>query len=103
VTSHAATLGDVTTTEQLLASVEGRIHVDVRKLYPDAELPTIAFEQINESTSQLIYASTRPFADLAEGLLASAIKHFKDPISIARHDLPPGDGTSAKFVLTRKK
>jgi hypothetical protein len=102
VESHASTLGNVSTTEQLLASVEGRIHVDVRKLYPDAELPTISFLQIDEATSELIYASTRPFADLAEGLIASAIKHFQDPISIAREDLPPGNGTSAKFTLTRK-
>ncbi len=102
VTAHAETLGDVKTTEQLLASVENRIHVDVRKLYPNAELPTLEFQQLDESTSELFYTSSRPFADLAEGLIASTITHFGDPIELTRFDLPPGDGTKARFVLRRK-
>ncbi|WP_372894577.1 heme NO-binding domain-containing protein [Stieleria sp.] len=102
VRDHAATMGQVTTSEALLSSVEDRIHVDVRKLFPDAELPTIGFEQIDDRTSEVTYQSTRPFADLAEGLIAAAIKHFADPITMTREDLHPGDGTRAKFKLVRR-
>ena len=103
VEAHSATLADVSTTEQLLASVENRIHIDVRKLYPDAELPTIDFRKIDDWTSELTYASSKPFADLAEGLIESAILHFRDPISVTRQDLPPYDGTKATFSLKRSK
>ncbi len=99
--AHAATLGHVETTEQLLASVENRIHVEVRKLYPDAELPTLEFNQIDDTTAEMRYSSSRPFADLAEGLISAAIRHFGDPIEMTRKDLPPGDGTNASFVLKR--
>ena len=98
---HSATLRDVRTTEQLLASVESRIHVDVRKLYPDAELPHLDFKQMDERRAEVLYRSSRPLADLAEGLITTAVEHFGDPITVTREDLPPGDGTHARFVLQR--
>jgi hypothetical protein len=101
VSSHAVTMGEVRTTEELLASVENRIHVEVRKLFPDAELPTIGFEQIDLQTSVVLYQSKRPLADLAEGLIAASIDHFKEPIAIKREDLPPRNGTHVKFTLVR--
>lgn len=101
VESHADTLGKVKTTEELLSQVENRIHVEVRKLFPDAELPTIGFEQVDSVRSEVVYQSKRPFADLAEGLIAAAIEHFNDPITLTREDVPPTDGTYAKFVLIR--
>lgn len=101
VESHSDTLGDVQSTEQLLSEVENRIHVEVRKLFPDAELPTIAFETLSQGKSLVTYRSARPFADLADGLIAAAIEHFGDPIELSREDLPPQDGTHAKFLLTR--
>ncbi|QEG23025.1 heme NO-binding domain-containing protein [Mariniblastus fucicola] len=102
VDAHSATLGDVKTTEELLSQVENRIHVEVRKLFPDAELPTIGFLKIDEKTSEVVYQSKRPFADLAEGLIAAAIEHFDDPIEMTREDLPPGDGSHAKFLMRRE-
>jgi hypothetical protein len=101
VSSHSLTMGDVRSTEELLASVENRIHVDVRKLFPDAELPTIGFEQVDPQTSVILYRSKRPLADLAEGLITASIDHFKEPIAIKREDLPPMNGTHAKFTLVR--
>ena len=101
-TSHADTMGDVHSAEELLSSVESRIHVEVRKLFPDAELPTIGFQKMDERTSEVLYQSSRPFADLCEGLIAAAIKHFQDPITLTREDLPPHDGTHAKFVMARE-
>jgi len=101
VEAHAETLGNVKTTEELLSQVENRIHVEVRKLFPDAELPTIGFSQIDEGRSEVIYQSKRPFADLAEGLISAAIEHFEDPITLTREDVPPGDGTHAKFIMAR--
>lgn len=84
-----------------MASVENQIHVDVRKLYPDAELPSIKFERVSDLQSKVHYQSVRPLADLAEGLILESVVHFRDPITVVRNDLPPGDGCIAEFVLTR--
>ena len=99
--AHSDTMGDVKSTEELLSQVENRIHVEVRKLFPDAELPTIGFVELEPNKSEVIYKSKRAFADLAEGLIAAAIEHFNDPIELTREDLPPGDGTHAKFLMVR--
>lgn len=84
---------------QFLPMVEKYIHVEVRKLYPDAELPSFECEESN-STLKMTYTSTRPFADLAEGLILSCIDHFGKLVNVDRLDLEPGDGTHACFTLT---
>ena len=86
-----------------LASIEDYIHVEVRKLYPDAELPRFEFAKLDEGSWQLSYFSSRPFADLCEGLIAASIEHFGDPIEISREDPAEQNGTNAKFVLTSRE
>lgn len=75
-----------------LANVEDIIHVEVKKLYPDAELPTIDFHRINENDWRLNYNSTRPFADLCEGLIRACIEHFDDQGDLTREDVETSDG-----------
>ncbi len=77
------------------------IHVEVRKLYPDAELPS--FDYVKDDASQSLemrYDSARPFADLAEGLILACIEHFGNEMHVRRDDCGAADGTSARFVLT---
>lgn len=82
-----------------LPMVETYIHVEVRKLYPDAELPSFDC-QSNDGVMRMTYSSKRPFADLAEGLILACVDHFKDNIEVSRVDLGEQDGTNACFVLT---
>ena len=84
----------------LLEKVEGFIHVEVRKLYPDAELPTFEYQRPSEDELEVKYISTRPFADLCEGLIQQCVEHFGESVDIAREDLA-GDGTAAIFKLSR--
>lgn len=84
---------------QFLPLVEKYIHVEVRKLYPDAELPSFECEESN-GVLKMTYSSTRPFADLAEGLILSCIDHFGKLVNVDRLDLEPKDGTHACFTLT---
>ena len=88
----------VTGTFQLLERVEKTIHVEVRKLTPDAELPHFDFHAADNDELDFTYRSTRPFADLAEGLILGCIEHFREELSIHREDLSP-DGTTARFRL----
>ncbi|QDT12179.1 heme NO-binding domain-containing protein [Planctomycetes bacterium K23_9] len=82
-----------------LPMVETYIHVEVRKLYPDAELPSFECE-ITNGVLDMTYRSKRPFADLAEGLILACVDHYKDPIDIKRTDIGEQNGTEACFTLT---
>jgi len=84
--SYPFALQGVGNAADFLANVEGIIHVEVKKLYPDAELPKIDFHRTNENDWQLDYQSTRPFADLCEGLIQACIEYFGDQGELTRED-----------------
>ncbi|TVY12043.1 heme NO-binding domain-containing protein [Paenibacillus cremeus] len=83
-----------------LRQVDSYIHVEVRKLYPDAELPGFEYEAPEPRVLKMTYRSSRPFAILAEGLILGCIRHYGENISVERHDLTDGSGTAATFILT---
>lgn len=86
-----------------VGSVEQQIHVDVLKLYPDAELPRLTASTPKDGRMTLDYQSGRRMADLAEGLLWGAIDHYGEIIDVERVDLPDADGDQcARFILTRR-
>lgn len=82
-----------------IGTVEHVIHVEVRKLYPDAELPTLACEADGDRMT-VIYRSKRQMADLAEGLIQGCIAHFGEEIAIRRQDGLDDGGTL--FALQRQ-
>lgn len=83
-----------------LSGIETRIHAEVLKLYPDAEVPSFDCTRPGAETLILDYKSKRPFADLAEGLLEGCIAHFDGRITLRRQDHPDAD-VQARFTLTR--
>lgn len=83
-----------------LRCVDGYVHMEVRKLYPEAELPSFYFHAATgPGEVTLEYRSSRPFADLAEGMVLACIRHFGSAIDMERRDLPGLPGTAANFVL----
>ncbi len=80
--------------------VENYIHVEVKKLYPEAELPSFEFEPAPEGQMILIYKSSRHFVDLAEGLIHGCADHFNEKLSIRREDTSAGDQVCMRFNLT---
>lgn len=65
-----------------LESIDGYIHPEVLKLYPDAELPKFTSNTINDSEMNLIYESSRKMSDFAIGLIKGAALHYKMEINI---------------------
>lgn len=90
----------VPTAFDFLKGIEEHIHVEVLKLYPDAQLPTFDCQNGTPGRLEMTYKSQRPFADLAEGLIVGCIEHFGENIEYVREDLPGTPGTSARFILT---
>lgn len=85
-----------------LLGVDRYIHVEVRKLYPDAELPTFTYETPSADKLIMTYQSRRPLADLAEGLIRGCIKHYGGGIALMRDDLHSGDFFQSRFTLERQ-
>ena len=83
-----------------LSGIENIIHAEVRKLYPDAELPRFETEHHDAKKLVLLYKSSRHFEDLAEGLILGCIAHFGQNISIQRETVGDGEFRYERFSLT---
>lgn len=91
---------EVDSTLDFLESVDNHIHVEVLKLYPDAELPRFKTERDGD---QLImeYASNRPFSALARGLIEGSGLYFGEQLEVAEEDLSNGAGNHMRFTIVR--
>lgn len=90
----------ISDTFHFLSGIETAIHAEVRKLYPDAELPSFEVHQ-SDNVLTMTYYSQRHFADLAEGLIAGCIEHYGEPITFVRETATDSPDAGARFVLTR--
>lgn len=81
--------------------VENYIHHEVRKLYPDAALPSFIIEDLGPDRMVFVYQSPRPLGDMAEGMLLGCAQHFGEDIELVRDDLPTETGHRARFTLVR--
>ncbi len=59
-----------------LVSIDNVIHVEVKKLYPEANLPDFQYEMPSENELIMLYRSPRKMCRLAEGLIQGASLHF---------------------------
>ncbi|NER11593.1 Haem-NO-binding [Muriicola jejuensis] len=84
----------------LLMSIEDHIHVHVKKLYPDAELPTFTIVEQSDTSLSIIYASSRGLYSLAQGLMEKCFIHFNSSAHIS-HELLKEDGTQVKFDIVQ--
>ena len=91
------TMPDVRT---FLESIEGQIHVEVGRIYPDADLPTLTTERRGDGVFALRYRSRRHLADLAHGMIDGCIAHYGEQIVLTRNDFPDeGELQVTEFVL----
>ncbi|HHF7373678.1 TPA: heme NO-binding domain-containing protein [Legionella bozemanae] len=68
--------------KEFLKSVDGTIHVEVKKLYPHEKLPSITYEETSPNQLIMLYRSPRKLCYFAIGLIKGAAKHFKKKITI---------------------
>jgi len=81
-----------------LQSIDNHIHVEVRKLYPDAALPKFDTIETDEGTLIMTYTSDRKMSALAEGLIEKSIAHYKLPHSIET-ELLNEEGSLVRFTI----
>jgi hypothetical protein len=81
-------------------SIHNHIHVEVIKLYPDAELPE--FETLSTTDDQIVlkYTSERKLGDFAKGLLTKSAEHFNEKVKVESKGLN-ASGTQIQFTITK--
>jgi hypothetical protein len=84
-----------------LESIDSVIHVEVLKLYPDAELPRLETERLNGGILRLTYHSPRCMADFAEGLIEGAAAHFGDALALTRSQPRGAPSPIVVFTVAR--
>lgn len=85
---------------EMLSSIEDHIHMEVRKIYPDAELPTFEIEEKTENSLVMIYKSGRAMHHFGLGLMNKTFKHFNSTASIVLEKIKE-DGTEVRFIVNK--
>lgn len=84
-----------------LQSVDQEVHVEVLKLYPDAELPSFKTELLEDDVLQMDYLSDRAMGALAHGLIEACGEHYNEGYDI--EFLPQTeDGKHVRFIISKK-
>lgn len=95
--SHPSIMNGTEDMLGFLETIETHIHKEVRKLYPDAELPHFKTERPSPKEVVMYYSSSRPFTDLAEGLIQGCAKYFGNSVTVTRRDLTDDEQYRARF------
>lgn len=85
---------------EMLSSIENHIHVEVRKIYPDAELPTFVVEEKSENSLIMVYKSSRAMHHFGLGLMNKTFKHFNSKAEIILEKIKE-DGTEVRFIIRK--
>lgn len=86
-----------------LGRVETHIHVEVKKLYPDAELPHFEVVERTPERMRLIYRSKRHMDDFCAGLIEGCLEHYGEEGRILRKVLARTPASIVEFTIERRK
>ena len=82
----------------LIAGIESHIHIEVKKLYEDAELPAFSVVEKTQNSLTLIYTSSRGLTYFAIGLMRETLDFFKVKGKVSMEENYNNDG-SVKFHI----
>ena len=85
---------------EMLSSIENHIHVEVLKIYPDAELPTFLVEEKSEISLIMVYKSSRAMHHFGLGLMNKTFEHFNTTATIQLEKIKE-DGTEVRFTVIK--
>lgn len=89
-----ANVTSITSLDAFLDILDGVIHKEVKRLHPDAYLPSFTILARDQHSTLVRYQSKRHLWVLAIGLLKGAARHFSQSIEVD-HELCTHDGEPA--------
>ena len=84
----------------MLSSIENHIHIEVLKIYPDAELPTFIVVEKKATSLVMIYKSSRAMHHFGLGLMNKTFDYFDSNATILLEKIKE-DGTEVKFIINK--
>lgn len=100
--SYSSFLKEFSDPIDMLASIENHIHIEVVKIYPDAELPTFDIIERTKNSLILIYKSTRAMHHFGLGLMNKTFEYFNSSATIVLENINK-DGTEVKFIINKNE
>ena len=83
-----------------LESIDQHIHVEVKKLYPDAELPVFSSKRLSSDSLELIYKSERKMGAFAQGLIEQSLVFFQEDARVSMENIM-ADGSEVRFTIEK--
>ena len=87
---------------ELISSIENHIHVEVKKIYPDAELPSFEIKEKTANSLIMIYRSSRAMHHFGLGLMKKTFEYFNVSSEIKLKKLNP-QGTIVEFNISKSQ
>lgn len=84
----------------IFTTLDDKIHPEVLKLYPDAELPRFDIESLKPNQLIMCYRSSRRMGDFAVGLIEACMDHFNEAGSIKTDQLDK-HGEIVRFTIEK--
>ncbi|MFT7091199.1 MAG: hypothetical protein ACJAYW_001162 [Candidatus Azotimanducaceae bacterium] len=85
-----------------LECIDSVIHVEVKKLHPDAITPLFLHERLSDRRLKLEYRSERQFCTLALGLIDGAAEHFKQAYDLVHEPCLHHGADHCGFLINLK-
>jgi hypothetical protein len=85
----------------ILTTLDDKIHPEVLKLYPDAELPKFEIESHYQNELIVVYKSKRRMSDFAFGLIEACMDHFDEEGTVDIEKLDQ-NGEEVRFIIKRR-
>lgn len=82
-----------------LSTVDRIIHVEVKKLHPDAVLPKFDYETPEDIDLVMIYDSPRKLCDLVTGMLNGVATHFNEELEQTQTTCTKRGDADCRFEL----
>ena len=87
---------------ELISSIENHIHVEVKKIYPGAELPSFEIKEKTANSLIMIYRSSRAMHHFGLGLMKKTFEYFNVSSEIKLKKLNP-QGTRVEFNISKSQ
>ena len=85
----------------IMAGIDGFHENEVRKLYPDAELPSFKVESRDNGCLILRYDSCKPLADLAVGVINGAADYLGEAVDVTHEPIADPRGSYVRIEIRR--
>lgn len=99
-TSYPGLLASYKDPIELLSSIENHIHVQVKKIYPDSEVPLFIVVEKRDDFLVMIYKSSRAMHHFGLGLMNKTFEYFNATATIEIEKIKE-DGTEVRFIIQK--